>query len=127
VIASPPTFLMVVACAGATHPGRAADAAVPRLTEYDCRPPATAEAVERAGENFTSGHGVEVPTPGDDACEVLLALGVPTRTDRTATTSGRLQSLWYRQGGVVHLVELRFDPDRAGQLGSHWLVDEVKW
>jgi hypothetical protein len=24
-------------------------------------------------------------------------------------------------------VELRFDPDRAGQLGSHWLVDSVKW
>lgn len=95
--------------------------------EYDCQPPATAEAVARASENFASGHSVEVPSRGDDACEVLVALGLPTRTDRFATASGRSQSLWYRGGGLVHLVQITFDPDRAGQLGSHWLVDTVNW
>jgi hypothetical protein len=121
------TFLAVAACAGATSQGRTAGAAAPRLTEYDCRPPATAEAVEQATENFMTGHGVTPPTPGDDACEVLLALGLPSRTDRIATASGRSQSLWYREGGIEHLVQIRFDPDRTGQLGSHWLVDTVDW
>ncbi|MGH7511517.1 MAG: hypothetical protein ACREOQ_01215 [Gemmatimonadales bacterium] len=74
-----------------------------------------------------SGHGVAVPTPGDDACEVLLALGLPSQTDRIATASGRSQSLWYRDAGIVHLVQITFDPNRTGQLGSHWLVDTVSW
>jgi hypothetical protein len=74
-----------------------------------------------------SGHGVTAPTPGDDACEVLLTLGLPSQTDRVATASGRSQSLWYREGGIVHLVQITFDPDRTGQLGSHWLVDTVNW
>ena len=72
-----------------------------------------------------TGHGVAVPTPGDDACEVLLAL--PSQTDRIATASGRSESLWYREGGIVHLVQITFDPDRTGQMGSHWLVDTVNW
>jgi hypothetical protein len=119
--------LLVTGCAGATYHGSMAEAAAPRLIEYECTPPATAEAVGRASENFMSGHGVTAPTPGDDACEVLLALGLPTRTDRIATASGRSQSLWYRDAGIVHLVHITFDPDRTGQLGSHWLVDTVKW
>jgi hypothetical protein len=43
------------------------------------------------------------------------------------TASGRSQSLWYRDSGIVHLVRITFDPDRTGQLGSHWLVDAVNW
>ncbi len=127
VIASLPPVLVMLACAGATHRGGMAEEAAPRLMEYDCRPPVTAEAVGRASENFTSGHGVAVPTVGDDACEVLLALGLPSQTDRIATASGRSQSLWYRGAGLVHLVQITFDPDRTGQLGSHWLVDAVTW
>jgi hypothetical protein len=127
VLASPLPFVVVAACAGATSHGGMAEAAAPRLTEYDCAPSATAEAVGRASENFKSGHGVTMPQPGDDACEVLLALGLPSQTDRIATASGRSQSLWYREGGIVHLVQITFDPDRTGQLGSHWLVDAVNW
>jgi hypothetical protein len=119
--------LLVTACAGATYHDRMAEAAAPRLSEYECTPPVTAEAVGRAGENFKSGHGVAAPTPGDDACEVLLALGLPSRTDRIATASGRSQTLWYRDAGIVHLVQITFDPGRTGQLGSHWLVDTVNW
>jgi hypothetical protein len=119
--------LLVTACAGATYHGRLAEAAAPRLIEYECAPPATAAAVGRASENFMSGRGVAVPQPGDDACEVLLALGLPTETHRIATASGRSQSLWYRDAGVVHVVQITFDPDRTGQLGSHWLVDTVNW
>ena len=127
VLAFQAPFLALAACAGATSHGGMAEAAAPRLSEYDCRPPATAEAVGRATENFMSGHGVTAPTPGDDACEVLLALGLPSQTDRIATANGRSQSLWYREGGVVHLVQIMFDPDRTGQLGSHWLVSTVNW
>jgi len=127
VLASPFPVLVLLACAGATSIGGVEAAAAPRLTEYDCRPPATAEAVGRASENFRNGHGGAVPTPGDDACEVLLALGLPSQTDRVTTASGRSQSLWYRDAGIVHLVRITFDPDRTGQLGSHWLVDAVNW
>src|SRR5439155_14863317 len=98
--------LLVTACAGATYHGRMAEAAAPRLIEYECAPPATAEAVGRASENFMSGHGVAAPQPGDDACEVLLALGLPTETHRTATASGRSQPLEYRDAGIVHLVQI---------------------
>jgi hypothetical protein len=126
-LAVPIAFLAMAGCAGATYHGRMAEAAAPRLTEYDCRPPATAEAVGQATENFMSGHGVTAPTPGDDACEVLLSLGLPSQTDRSATATGRSQSLWYREGGILHLVQITFDPDRTGQLGSHWLVDTVNW
>ena len=122
VLSSPLAVLVMLACAGATSTGGIEEAAAPRLMEYDCRPPATAEAVGRASENFRDGHGAAVPTPGDDACEVLLALGLPSQTDRITTASGRSQSLWYRDAGILHLVQITFDPDRTGQLGSHWLV-----
>jgi hypothetical protein len=125
VLLSPLLVLMMLACAGATSSAGVEEAAAPRLTEYDCRPPATAEAVSRASENFTKGNRFTLPQPGNDACEVLLALGLPSQTDRYPTASG--QMLWYENRQGRHSIRITLDPSRTGRLGSHWLVDEVNW
>jgi hypothetical protein len=117
----------MLACAGATSSGGIEEAAAPRLTEYDCRPPATAEAVGRASENFTSANRFTLPQPGNDACEVLLALGLPSQTDRYKTASGQTHMLWYKNRTGRHSIRITLDPSRTGRLGSHWLVDEVNW
>jgi hypothetical protein len=105
-----------------------AEAAAPLLTEYGCKPAVTAEAVGLSSEAFMNGSNrAPIPEPGDDACEVLLAGGLPSKTDRIAVADRRAQSLWYQDGRAVHLVQIAYDSARPGRQGSHWLVDAVNW
>jgi hypothetical protein len=56
-----------------------AEAAVPLLTEYECGSPVTAEGIGRATEHAVNKGVAFIPEIGEEACAVLLSVGLPMR------------------------------------------------
>jgi hypothetical protein len=67
------------------------------------------------------------PEVGWDACELMFALGYPSKEDSQDTENGRYKSWWYHEYDEVHLVTLTFRPEQASGTRSAWIVTYVGW
>jgi hypothetical protein len=67
------------------------------------------------------------PAFRQEACAVLLSVGVPDERDRISTGTVTQHQWWYRFRDDVQLVVLEPDGSRKGEYGSHWFVASVNW
>ena len=116
--------------AGCAHPvtsQRAVRDFTAWAAEHGCTGPAAGEGVSAATERRMRRGPVYRPEVGWDACELMFALGYPSREDSQDTEGGRYRSWWYDEYDEVHLVGLTLRPGQASTERSPWVVTYVGW
>jgi hypothetical protein len=82
---------------------------------------------KRLSDPYTTKGVAYRPEVGWDACELMFALGYPSREDIQETETAKYRSWWYNDYDRVHLITLTLRPESQGPSKSPWVVTYVGW